>query len=122
MYAEYLGAARAILRNNGGTFLGDGRAVMHNRGYYVGGLVPSALVAYRPGVAWVATNLGRFAAQHKAVLARPDAYLGAWIDGETLYLDVSQHLFSRDNALTLGAARGELAVWDCQAGCAIPVQ
>ncbi len=49
---------------------------------------------------------------HRAVLAQPGHYLRAWLDGNVLYLDVSQVVPERAVALRLGRERGQLAVFD----------
>lgn len=48
-------------------------------------------------------------------------WFGAWVDGDTVYLDVSEHVTDRETALRLGAERDQLAVWDVAAGKEIRV-
>lgn len=42
----------------------------------------------------------------------PDRYLGAWVDGDEVYLDISEWIADRDTAIMDAKNRGELAVWD----------
>lgn len=46
-------------------------------------------------------------------------YLGAWCDGEHVYLDVSQNVTNRDDAIDLGEARSQKAIWDVVRACEI---
>ena len=39
-------------------------------------------------------------------------YAGAWRDGDTWYLDISECVPSESEALKLASSRGELAIWD----------
>lgn len=115
-YGEnYEDAARLTLENNGGTFTFSGAQVLHRRGYYVGGLVPTAIVPVAGGVAFLAKSLARFARQHAAVLTTgQDVYLGTWVNEGNVYIDATEWAADRDRALELGRERGELAIWDCQ--------
>lgn len=117
---DYTNAARLTLANDGGTFTLTGAQVLHRRGYYVGGLVPTAIVRKHENdawsLSWLAEQLASFARQHKAVLENADAYLGTWVNEGNVYIDVAQWVGDRGTALGLGHARGELAVWDCERG------
>jgi hypothetical protein len=113
---EYTTAARPTLVNGGGTFTLTGEQVLHRRGYYVGGLVPSAIVAAF-GVSYIEDCLERFVQQHVGWTEdREDIYLGTWLNGGNVYIDLSEWVGDRDQAIGLGRERGELAVWDCERG------
>jgi hypothetical protein len=114
--ADYTNAARLTLGNNGGTFTFTGAQVLHRRGYYVGGLVPTAIVAAFD-VPYIADCLERFVQQHVVRTEdREDIYLGTWVNGGNVYIDLSNWIPDRDQAIGLGRERGELAVWDCERG------
>jgi len=81
--------------------------------------VSLAGVSKRNGYVLGAT--ANYAQRHAAILAQPGHYLGAWLDGETLYLDVTQVVPERAVALRLGAERNQLAVFDLGAGEEIKV-
>lgn len=49
------------------------------------------------------------------------AYVGSWLDNGTLYLDVSTWHATEAEALAVGAARGELAVFDLAHGKSVDV-
>lgn len=108
-------AARLTLKNNGGTFTPAGHAVLLRHGYMVGGVVPTHVEVLHD-VAQVADTLEWFAHKHADILESHVTFLGTWIDGGRVYLDVSQHVVKREDALALGRARGELAIWDCAEG------
>lgn len=44
--------------------------------------------------------------------ARPDAYLGTWLDAGKVYLDVSVRVCDRDAAIALGHKHAQLAIYD----------
>jgi hypothetical protein len=46
-------------------------------------------------------------------------YIGAWIDGGRLYLDVTEIVHSLNKAMFLGFGRNQLAIWDFKAKQAI---
>jgi hypothetical protein len=54
-------------------------------------------------------RLGRYMAENE--LSRGQFY-GAWIDGGSVYLDVSMNVATRGAALYIGARNRQLAVWD----------
>jgi hypothetical protein len=55
-------------------------------------------------------------------IAAADAtYLGAWVDNDTVYLDVSQRFNDKGVALIVASQRDELAIWDNAAGAEIRV-
>jgi hypothetical protein len=47
---------------------------------------------------------------------REDIYLGTWVNGGNVYIDLSEWVGDRDQAVGLGRERGELTVWDCERG------
>lgn len=113
---NYENAAGLTLENGGGTFTVAGEVVHHGLGYHVGGLVPTSIVPVSGGTAFIAESIARFARQHYREIGHHDAYIGAWVKDGNVYIDASQWVATRDEALALGADRGELAIWDCRAG------
>lgn len=51
--------------------------------------------------------------RHAGALKRPWRYFGGWVDGNTLYLDISIHVEREVDARKLGATNGQQAIWDC---------
>jgi hypothetical protein len=45
-----------------------------------------------------------------------ELFLGAWVDGEDLVLDVSVHIESRAEAIRVGIANEQIAYYDCNLG------
>lgn len=118
----YENAARLTLRDNGGTFTLDGKAVIHERGYLVGGIVPSTVIPV-VGTATLADALAGFVRLHSDKLAyREYCYLGTWIHEGRIHIDVSEWFGDRNHALYLARERGELAIWDCQHGNEISLE
>ena len=75
------------------------------------------------GLAWRNSRyfeIINYAEAHRDDLARPGHYLGAWVDGDTLYLDVSEHFAERQPAILAGFWRHQLAIFDLAAGESIP--
>lgn len=60
----------------------------------------------------VADALYAFVTNHAATLREPGHYLGAWLYGDILYLDVSQVVDTWDEAFTLGVTNGQRAVYN----------
>ncbi len=46
-------------------------------------------------------------------------YLGAWIEGDNIYLDVSVRELNKSRALKLAKTNKQLAIYDCETGVAI---
>lgn len=60
-----------------------------------------------------AAALSGYVARKFDVLTGPgEVYLGAWLSNGLVYLDVSENTPSLVEAVTLGAERKQLAVWD----------
>lgn len=128
--SNYVQAAYATLRDNGGTFTSEGDGVQHVLGYMVGGFAPTKMVALPPAARWdaadVARRLRQYVDTHTAVFCAPGTItrLGTWVydDGENepvLYIDASRHYGDRIAAVAAGIANGELAIWDCAAGAEV---
>lgn len=50
---------------------------------------------------------------HADALSKPGAFIGGWTSKEgKVYLDVSERVADRDQAIHLGKARNQIAVWD----------
>jgi hypothetical protein len=54
-------------------------------------------------------------------MSRKGCYIGAWIDDGTLYLDVTEIVGDYKQALSLGAKRAQLAIYDFNNNQAINV-
>lgn len=66
----------------------------------------------------VARKVAAYAERHRDILARPNHYLGAWVDRESgkLFLDVTEVFAERVPAIRAGLARKQLAIWDYSDG------
>lgn len=110
MYMDIREIISETLANGGGTFppVADG--------YMVGG-VASGVIADMPKFEMM---LGEFVQDNEAVLVT--AHLGTWIHEGKVYIDVSERIGNREDAMRLARERGELAVYDIGTGTTIPVQ
>ncbi len=108
-------AATLTLRDNGGTFTGQGERVFHGRGFYVGGRVmPHRTPVYNRSI--IADMLHQFAWTNAPYLESESVYVGTWIVRGTLYVDCVDWVDERSVAEGLCRERGELAYFDCRAG------
>lgn len=53
------------------------------------------------------------------LLANDNHYLGLWYDSENWYLDVSENIEEKRNAIFYGIIRSQRAIWDCAKQAAI---
>jgi len=97
------------LQNGGGTF------PMPSGGYMVGGVVPSAICKTQD----MEDFLARFLVEHEDAVE--SAYLGTWIEGDTVYIDVAENVPDLETAVRLGRQRGEKAIYDVANGRSIYV-
>jgi hypothetical protein len=58
-----------------------------------------------------------------ATVARdvPNGMVGTWVDEGLVYVEVSQWVAGRDEAIELGKAHSQRAIWDVKAGAEIPL-
>jgi hypothetical protein len=114
--------ARHIIANNGATWDQGSRLVEFDSGYIVsdgqsekkhclGGDV------FRPEVA-ICAAIQSYTREFLGRVQVSDGklYFGAWIDGNTLYLDLSEHVEELDKAAELAQERGEHAIYNCADG------
>lgn len=114
--------ARHIIANNGATWDQGSRLVEFDSGYivsdgqsekkhYLGGDV------FRPEVA-ICAAIQSYTREFLGRVQVSDGklYFGAWVDGNTLYLDLSEHVTGLDKAAELAQERGEHAIYDCLQG------
>lgn len=65
-----------------------------------------------PAQALTVDRLTRYVRAHFDALMLDNMFLGAWRSDDNVFLDVSQCVADRDEAVFLGASRGQLAIWD----------
>lgn len=115
--SRFRSAAENVKANGGVTTDRYGNITTLGSGYMVGGVVPSYVVNYTGTD--VAYTLAWYAAKHWQELSKDNRYVGAWVEDNTLYLDVSERVEGLKNALGLALYRGELAVWDNAEGTSV---
>jgi len=62
-----------------------------------------------------------YAKEFAAVLTLPNHYLGLWVDGDTLYLDITQVFVEFDTALRSAIQRRQLAIYSFATGNEIQI-
>lgn len=103
-------------RTNGGATVSPFAESSPTDGYMVGvagygATLPLATATLEDVAAWVRDT--------RPHVATPRAFFGSWVDGDTLYLDVSQRFADCGVALIVAAQRDELAIWDVANGAEI---
>lgn len=103
--------ARATLADGGTTMATDGTVPV--TGYAVA--LPGLEETHPAGDALeLAARIGAYVDAHAAELA--GRYVGAWVDGGTVYLDTVEVLEERAAAELAGIAARQLAIFDLAAG------
>lgn len=59
-----------------------------------------------------AQDIASYRAQHAEALKHPNNYLGAWVEGDNAFLDVSTHVPELHQAMTLAKTHDQLGVFD----------
>lgn len=108
-YASEMISALINEGQEGGTVdrMGD---ALPTAGYWVGGVVPSLVIADY-------SESAHSQAIRQFVESAPTRYVGFWYDRADgkLYVDAVDHVASCDLAEETGRARGEIAIWDIAA-------
>lgn len=59
--------------------------------------------------------IASYVAEHILTVSESaNLWFGAWTEGGTLFLDISENIIERDDAIRVGRLRGEISVWDCE--------
>jgi hypothetical protein len=97
----------------GGTFLCNGEKPLNFSGYVVGGKVPSHRVFE------VADNYNTIAKVENIAAwidRNPSTYYGSWKDGDVIHIDAVDIVHDKEEAMSLGVKRNQLAIWDIEKG------
>lgn len=101
--------ARHTREHGGCTFTSDGEILDLRSGYVTGVYPDRGIVAES-----VTLNSQIFANVMEIVRRNPEHNLfGTWLDGDTLYVDLSRHYMSEDDAIVTGYSHNQLCIWDC---------
>lgn len=89
--------------------------VTYTQGHSVGGAIPPAVlhISDRDGI-----NAAVLFAGFMAQMRNDDSHVGIWVDGDSVHVDVSTYVRSKSDAISLGFARKEYAIWDWRRGYA----
>jgi hypothetical protein len=110
-------AAATIHAHGGATLRLDGRPAPAH-GYAVAPHKDSETIA---NIATIRDALAAFIANNRAELSQPRHYIGAWIQDDDVYLDVSIVTRSQRDAFSIARAADQLAIYDLDRGCTIYV-
>lgn len=96
--------------NTGATLDKQGNPVAYSRGYQVSAQDLEVMPVYRLTKKHLKDILNHLAdSQH----------LGIWIDNRKVYIDCSEHITTKREAMKLGKMRKQLSIWNWKAGEAI---
>ena len=112
----------AMARQGGGTLdLATGAAATRESGYYVGGAhgILPWLFPSDPGMARTLNETGQWSDAVASLAGQGAAYVGVWEDSGLYYVDATEWHAEEWDALEVGRARGEIAVWDIAKGTEI---
>lgn len=101
-----------IIQNGGATLNGSGRAVSFRRGYQVSKKDCYILNARHTNKILKAVN---------GILngLRPGEFCGLWIDGGRVYVDISERITNKREALKIGRKRAQISIFDWRAAACI---
>jgi hypothetical protein len=58
-------------------------------------------------------DLKNYFFSHSEQLAKPESFLGGWLDGNRVYLDVSINIQDIENAIYTGICNSQKSIYDC---------
>ena len=61
-------------------------------------------------------DIATFINKHRSLLQDNKKFVGGWIDSDTVYLDISEQIFDKREALELGYKHNQLAIYDANLG------
>lgn len=101
-----------ILKDGGATLDASGAAVSFRRGYQV---------SRKDCFVLNVRNVNKILRAVRSVLASLTAgeYCGIWVDGGRVYVDVSERIARKRDALKIGRERAQISVFDWRTGAAI---
>ena len=104
------------LDNGGATWDLSGNLYHGDNGYMVG--VYGKKYKYKDKSKVKAKVSKDFAFINRDML-KDNAFFGAWLNGDYLYIDISMLILSKDDAIALGKKYNQLAIWDLKNKCEI---
>ena len=61
-------------------------------------------------------DIATFINKHRSLLQDKTKFIGGWIDNDTVYLDISEQIFDKREALERGYKHNQLAIYDANKG------
>ena len=103
---------KKIIAEGGATLSASGRPVSFRRGYQV---------SARDCFTLDAANVEKIAAAVNSLLSEigKNQFVGVWIDGGRAYIDISERIANRRDALRIGRERGQISIYAWAAGACL---
>ena len=61
-------------------------------------------------------DIATFINKHRTLLQDKTKFIGGWVDNEVVYLDISEQIFDKREALERGYKHNQLAIYDANKG------
>lgn len=100
-----------LLNNGGATLNSNGESVSFSRGYQV-----SKKDCYTLNVKNVKKIEKAVTDVLKAIDGQKNTFAGVWVDGQKVYIDISERIKSKKKALRVGKARRQISVFEWSTG------
>ena len=98
-----------LLENNGATFNTFNGQMNPKQGYFVSIKQYEQIVELKD---LSLATIENFVEKNKETLSNNHNYLGAWIENDKVYLDISQQFFDKHQALTIAFNQQQRAIYD----------
>lgn len=101
---------KQVKANGGLTIDSNGNVITYRKGYQVSKEDLAIIPVYKVRKSTLLEILGTL---------EDTEFLGMWIDNGKMYIDCSEHIATKREALKVGKARNQLSVWNWKASEAI---
>lgn len=98
---------KSIISNNGGTLNSNGEIVTYVRGYQVSHRDLYIIPVYKMRKSFVIWCLA---------CLKENEHLGLWVDNNKVYIDLSEHIATKKEAMRLGRKRKQLSIFNWRTG------
>lgn len=108
MDVKQTGQFVADVHANGGATRSTHGERLPTRGYFVSDNGGEIIALHAFGVPAVR----KFIHENLFALSQAGVYVGAWVNDDKVYLDITRHYHNRVSALNEAAKQNQLAIWD----------
>jgi hypothetical protein len=103
----------ATIKNGGASYNLTTGELNPNKGYFVSVAGSETKIPFSQ---FSEDHIKDFVNANAIALSDANCFVGSWIEHNTVYLDISEQLFDKRIALTLGLQRNQLAIYDAVLG------